>query len=145
MKSTAIRQRLFILALVPLLALAITTINLIHTAYQEYGSATTTRDVLKVAVAAGDLIHTLQIERGATAGFLQSQGAKFADKLPGIRKNTDEKFTVFTAELDAAKSLDAAALTTSLGKAGERLAVLGDRDAAMAAAVAHELAPVSVH
>ena len=28
---------------------------------------------------------------------------------------------------------------------GERLAVLGDRDAAVAAAVAHELAPVSVH
>lgn len=28
---------------------------------------------------------------------------------------------------------------------GERLAVLGDRDTAMAAAVAHELAPVSVH
>lgn len=28
---------------------------------------------------------------------------------------------------------------------GERLAVLGDRDAARAAAVAHELAPVSVH
>lgn len=28
---------------------------------------------------------------------------------------------------------------------GERLAVLSDRDAAMAAALAHELAPVSVH
>jgi len=28
---------------------------------------------------------------------------------------------------------------------GERLAILGDRDAAMAVAVAHELAPVSVH
>lgn len=28
---------------------------------------------------------------------------------------------------------------------GERLAVLSDRDSAMAAAVAHELAPVSVH
>jgi hypothetical protein len=28
---------------------------------------------------------------------------------------------------------------------GARLAVLGDRDSAMAAAVAHELAPVSVH
>jgi len=28
---------------------------------------------------------------------------------------------------------------------GERLAVLADRDAAMAAALAHELAPVSVH
>ncbi len=28
---------------------------------------------------------------------------------------------------------------------GERLAILGDRDSAVAAAVAHELAPVSVH
>jgi hypothetical protein len=28
---------------------------------------------------------------------------------------------------------------------GERLAILGDKDSAVAAAVAHELAPVSVH
>ena len=31
------------------------------------------------------------------------------------------------------------------GADGERLAVLADRDAAIAAALAHELAPVSVH
>jgi hypothetical protein len=31
------------------------------------------------------------------------------------------------------------------GADGERLAILGDRDSAVAAAVAHELAPVSVH
>ena len=124
MKTLAIRQRLFLLALVPLLALAVTTVNLIRNAWQEYGSATTTRDVLKVAVAAGNLIHTLQVERGATAGFLQSQGAKFADKLPGIRGNTDKHLAAFSAELDVARSLDAPALATSLGKAGERLDAL---------------------
>jgi hypothetical protein len=31
------------------------------------------------------------------------------------------------------------------GADGKRLAILGDRDSAVAAAVAHELAPVSVH
>ena len=124
MKTLAIRQRLFILALVPLLALTITTVNLIRNAWQEYGSATTTRDVLKVAVAAGNLIHTLQVERGATAGFLQSQGAKFADKLPGIRSKTDQNLAAFGTEMDAAKALDAPALATSLGKAGEHLEAL---------------------
>ena len=126
MKTTTIRQRLFFLAMVPLLALAITATSLILNAYRDYRSANDTQEVLKVAVAAGELIHTLQIERGATAGFLQSKGTKFADVLPGIRKNADEKLRTYTAEATSSGKLTAAALASAIGKARERLDAIKD-------------------
>ncbi len=124
MKTTTIRQRLFFLVVVPLLALAITAGNLIHKAYGDYRGATLTQEVLKVAVAAGELIHTLQIERGATAGFIQSKGAKFGDVMPGIRKNSDANLAAYQREAGAAGQL--AALQTALGKAREKLDQLNE-------------------
>lgn len=124
MKATTIRQRLLFLVMVPMLALAVTAVNLIRNAYDDYRSATVTQEVLRVAVAAGDLIHTLQIERGSTAGFLQSKGAKFADVLPGIRKNTDGKLLAYAADARSSAQLAAPALAAVVARAQERLDAL---------------------
>jgi methyl-accepting chemotaxis protein len=124
MKSTTIRQRLVFLVMVPMLALAVTAVNLIRNAYGDYRSATVTMEVLRVAVAAGDLVHTLQIERGSTAGFLQSKGAKFADVLPGIRKNADDKRRAYAAEAASSGRLAAPALAAAVARAQERLDAL---------------------
>jgi methyl-accepting chemotaxis protein len=124
MKTTTIRQRLFLLVIVPLLALAITAGNLIYKAYGDYRGATLTQGVLKVAVAAGELVHTLQIERGATAGFIQSKGAKFGDVLPGIRKNSDANLAAYLSEAGATGQLPA--LQAALAKAQEKLDQLQD-------------------
>lgn len=119
MQATSIRQRLFLLIVVPLIALGITATNLILDAHRDYRGATLTQEVLKVAVSAGKLIHTLQIERGATAGFLQSKGEKFADTLPGIRKNSDTNLTAFQSEAQGASQLGP--LQASLQNAQEKL------------------------
>lgn len=124
MKNLSIRQRLFILVIVPLLALAVTAANLIGNAYHSYRSAQLTEQALQAGVAAGELIHTLQIERGATAGFLQSKGAKFADALPGIRKNTDDRLAAYQQLVAGAGRSDL--LAGALAKAGESLGQLGD-------------------
>jgi methyl-accepting chemotaxis protein len=124
MKTTSIRQRLFLLIVVPLIALGITATNLILNAYRDYRSATLTQEVLKVAVSAGELIHTLQIERGATAGFLQSKGAKFSDTLPGIRKNSDGNLTTYQREVQGAAQLGS--LQATLQKAQEKLDTLNN-------------------
>jgi len=122
MKTTTIPQRLLFLAIVPLLALAVTATSLIRNAWQDYRGATLTQGVLKIGVAAGELIHTLQIERGATAGFLQSKGAKFADVLPGIRKNTDDRLSAY--QLEAGAGSDLAALQGAIAKARGKLDAL---------------------
>ena len=104
---SSIKQRLLLLLVAPLISLAILGGKLVFDSYSDYRSAQRTQSVLALAVAAGNLTHTLQIERGATAGFLQSKGAKFADVLPGIRSKTDEQRVAFNAE---AAKLDMAAM-----------------------------------
>jgi methyl-accepting chemotaxis protein len=47
--------------------------------------------VSEVAVATSDLVHELQKERGLSAGFIASQGQKFADELLGQRRLTDAR------------------------------------------------------
>jgi len=42
-----------------------------------------------LAVAASDLIHELQTERGMSAGYLGSKGAQFGAELPSQRALTD--------------------------------------------------------
>ena len=104
---SSIKQRLLLLLVAPLISLAILGGKLVFDSYSDYRSAQRTQSVLALAVAAGNLTHTLQIERGATAGFLQSKGAKFADVLPGIRSKTDEQRVAFNAE---AAKIDLAAM-----------------------------------
>ncbi len=49
------------------------------------------QELCNLAVKFGNLVHETQKERGATAGFIGSKGAKFADKLPAQHKVTDTK------------------------------------------------------
>ena len=100
MKPTSITQRLALLAAVPLIALILSAGILIHDSYGRYRNADQTRALMEAAVAAGNFIHTLQIERGATAGFLQSRGEKFADALPKYRGDTDARLGDYRRSLD---------------------------------------------
>src|SRR5690606_20886763 len=89
MSATTIKQRLFLLMSLPLIALLISSASLVRSAYQGYQSANRTQVALDTAAAAGALVHALQVERGMTVGFLQSRGQKFADSLPAMRGKTD--------------------------------------------------------
>jgi methyl-accepting chemotaxis protein len=99
MNASSIMQRLVMLVALPLLALVISAGALVWQSYSVYRGADQTRSLMAVSVAAGDLIHFLQIERGSTAGFIQSKGQKFADVLPGIRSKTDQALSVFKQRL----------------------------------------------
>jgi methyl-accepting chemotaxis protein len=93
-------QRLTLLTAVPVIALILSSGMLIWDSFVRYQSAVQARSIMEVAVAAGDLIHPMQIERGATAGFVQSNGQKFADTLPGTRAKTDEKLASYKRLID---------------------------------------------
>jgi len=51
----------------------------------------TMKKAISVASSLANLLHETQKERGATAGFLGSQGKKFTSILPNQKKLTDEK------------------------------------------------------
>jgi methyl-accepting chemotaxis protein len=99
MKRSTIMQRLVLLTAIPLITLMLFSGVLLFNSFSLYQSASQTQDLMGISVAAGNLIHTLQSERGATAGFVQSAGKKMADKLPSIRAKTDERLAAYKQQL----------------------------------------------
>ena len=126
MRHSSIMQHLMLLATVPLTALVVAASILVWQSYTAYQGAEQTRRVLEASVSAGGLVHFLQIERGATAGFLQSKGQKFADILPGIRSKTDEHLEAYRRQLDQVNIADMPSLAKALAEAKGRLDGLGD-------------------
>lgn len=126
MKFASIVQKLFLLVVVPLAALTILAGILIFQAYASYQNSAQTHALMKVSVSAGNLIHTLQIERGATAGYLQSKGQKFSDVLPGMRIKTDERLAEFKKEISSIDSKEVPALAKSLAESHDKLNEIAD-------------------
>jgi methyl-accepting chemotaxis protein len=94
MKNISISKKLILLLALPLIGLIIFSVINAQQSYGEWRSLTQTEALMNVAVAIGDATHNLQIERGATAGFVQSKGERFANDLPGYRAETDQKIGV---------------------------------------------------
>ena len=59
----------------------------------------------EVAGAVSTMIHELQKERGASAGFLASKGANFADTLPKQRAKSDEVIAAFRETADRMRGI----------------------------------------
>jgi methyl-accepting chemotaxis protein len=88
---------------------------------EELGAVAETQ---RIAVTSGALIHELQKERGLSAGFLNSKGAKFGEQVGSQRKLTDERFNDFNnllAQVDASRLGDSALqkLTDSFERLGK--------------------------
>ncbi|MFZ5775686.1 MAG: methyl-accepting chemotaxis protein [Thermodesulfobacteriota bacterium] len=67
---------------------------LVTNSLERYATMVQAEEVQELAVIAGlvtELAHEAQKERGMTAGFLGSQGKKFADRLPAQRTETDKR------------------------------------------------------
>ena len=99
MRQTTIMQRLAALVAVPLVALIVFSSVQAWQSLQTMRDAGQTQRLMHFAVSIGSLIHALQIERGATAGFIQSKGQRFADILPAARARTNESQQTFKREL----------------------------------------------
>ena len=54
---------------------------------------------MEVSIAASNLVHELQKERGASAGFTNSKGKKFSEVLTKQRKDTNVKREALKAML----------------------------------------------
>ncbi|RAU23074.1 methyl-accepting chemotaxis protein [Paramagnetospirillum kuznetsovii] len=80
----------------------------------------------------GTLVHELQKERGMSVGFIGSKGAKFADRLPGQRKDADTRLAALTEALRKFESSETSAgLKASIAGAKPGLEALGAKRAAI--------------
>jgi methyl-accepting chemotaxis protein len=85
------KKKIFILLALPLFGFLWLSMSGIYQSVVITNEMSQLTQLTKLSLAYSDLVHELQKERGATAGFLGSKGTKFIVVLKKQRQNTDDK------------------------------------------------------
>ncbi len=91
MRNLTIRSKLKILSFSVLLVILAYASTLSYEAWNNYIDHKKTESIVRLSVKLSAVLHELQKERGASAGYVSSKGKKFSDFLPIQQKNTDTK------------------------------------------------------
>jgi len=89
--NLTIRKKLVVLSVVILILISGVGVKNIYKTWGEYNNIQDTQKLIKLSVMMSAVLHELQKERGASAGFLGSKGTKFTDILPKQHSSTDIK------------------------------------------------------
>ena len=93
LRNMTIKKRLIILNTVAILTILIYVVATSLSQYKLYQNAKDTIKIVHLSVKLSNVVHELQKERGASAGFLNSKGKKFVQILPNQVKNTDRQLS----------------------------------------------------
>ena len=91
MKDFTIRQKLLTLSSVALAVIVSYSLIILYDAYSRYQNDSQAKTIIELSVKLSTVLHELQKERGASAGFLGSKGKTFSDILPAQQRATDKK------------------------------------------------------
>lgn len=87
----SISKKIYFCLSVPFLAFVVAASFISFQAYERYDLAARVDKLSHLAPRISNLIHELQKERGATAGFLSQKEASMAARLDNIRQETDQQ------------------------------------------------------
>ncbi len=93
-KNTTIRKQLIILSIVALSTIFLYIVAVFISQYRVYKDAEDTIKIVKLSVKMSNVVHELQKERGASAGYLNSKGKKFVQILSNQVNSTDKKLSI---------------------------------------------------
>ncbi len=91
LNNTSIKIKLFLIFVIPALVLLYQIASSVIQKSSVVNEAENLSVSLQIAIKASSLVHELQKERGATAGFLGSKGRKFSNTLTTQKQNTNQK------------------------------------------------------
>ncbi len=91
LNNILIKHKLSFIVLVPIVTMLVLAWVKISVLQEKTTNQSELVELMEVSVAASNLVHELQKERGASAGFTNSKGRKFADVLTKQRKDTNVK------------------------------------------------------
>ncbi len=95
------KNKIFILLALPLIGFLWLSISTLKQNYLVNNEVESLSQLTKLSITYSELVHELQKERGATAGFLGSKGNKFVNELRTQRNETDSKQGIRTQFLSA--------------------------------------------
>ncbi|RXJ77128.1 nitrate- and nitrite sensing domain-containing protein, partial [Arcobacter sp. F2176] len=90
-ENSSIKKRLFLIFIVPLLAIIFLSTIIISENYQDYKNYQKLEIMMNLNSSISQALHELQKERGASAGYIGSKGEKFSDILKNQRLSTNKK------------------------------------------------------
>jgi len=91
LQNMTIKQKLLFLSVVVLGVIFAFSSKLTYETYESYSNIKKTASLIELSIKMSAVLHELQKERGASAGFLGSKGTKFVDILPKQYISTDTK------------------------------------------------------
>ena len=100
MKKMGLKGKLVLLLSLPILGILYFAVSGIFDRAMVLGDARDIKELTTLSIHSSALVHELQKERGASAGFIGSGGAKFKTQLPNQRKDTDVKLGEFNSFLE---------------------------------------------
>lgn len=101
-------KRMLFAMLIPLVGMFISGLIILWNDYQKYDNMKKVLHVSHIVSDVNELLHTIQIERGLTSGYLTSIHDKFDKPLLQQRDNVDKGINIFLSELETVhkKQLD---------------------------------------
>jgi len=115
--NISLRAKLFLMMGIPMLGVIVLATQAGLVDWNEYQRLTDMKKATSVEVKIGNLVHEMQKERGASAGFLGSHGKKFANILQQQRLKTDKALSALRAQL---KTWDLAVYNAEAGSGASR-------------------------
>ena len=94
-----LRYKMLLLVSVPFAVLALFAVKEIYNNHIHHNTAVKFRALNELSLTSSALVHELQKERGASAGFISSGGLKFEKIVQDQRKLTNEKLDAFRSQL----------------------------------------------
>ena len=114
LNNISIRKKLIFLSAVVLSLITLFSINKTYRTWQSYANVENTAELIKLSVMMSAVLHELQKERGASAGFLGSKGTKFVDILPNQHNSTDIKIKALRAYINIHNSKEATEVSNKI-------------------------------
>jgi methyl-accepting chemotaxis protein len=90
LNNISIKLKMVLMIVVPVIVILVSLGMDSLRSYKEVLTLKQIQEMVLYAQKSSLLVHNLQKERGASAGFISSKGAKFSDELQSIRKNTNK-------------------------------------------------------
>jgi methyl-accepting chemotaxis protein len=100
LKKVTIRRKLAVLSFLSILMIFLYSAKFSYDNFNTYNDAVNTIHSIELSVQLSNVLHELQKERGASAGFLSSKGKNFSTILLNQRKNTNEKLKELKEHMD---------------------------------------------
>ncbi len=99
MKNMSLKSKFTLVIVIISLVILYMSFSLIFEKYKMYSSTKNSMSAVSLSVGIGNLVHEIQKERGASAGYLGSSGTKFKSILLKQRNETDKKLAILKQEI----------------------------------------------